>query len=62
MKVVDDDGEELPVPARFARVVWWLLTEAAREFEDGERTGRVIIHVGRVGAPVKAVLERYHRL
>jgi len=62
MKVVDDDGNELPVPVRFVRVMRWLLTEAAREFEDRERTGKVIIHIGRGEAPPKAVLERHHTL
>ena len=62
MKVVDDDGNELPVPVRFVRVVRWLLTEAACEFEDRERTGQLIIHIGRGGAPPKAVLERHHTL
>ena len=60
--MVDDDGNELPVPVRFVRVVRWLLTEAAREFEDRGRTGKVIIHIGRGEVPPKTTVERHQTL
>lgn len=62
MKVVDEDGTELPVPVRLAGVVRWLVTEAARQIADDSAAAKIVVNLGRGNAPTTTVVEKHQTL
>ena len=60
MKVLEDNGQETPIPDSLARIVRWLLVEPAPVIEQEGVNWKVIIHGG--PKDLKTVLERYQTL
>jgi hypothetical protein len=62
MTLVDDNGNQIPVPERVACAAWWLVTEAAQVVQDVEATFKLTINLGKGTAPIKTVIERHQVL